>query len=228
MVRTSVLQPAVLALCFSPHAVGVRVLIKLWRRIPMFAFIQVIAVGFLGVQSIRNITPFSVVALPWIGLGLKRKKPRPVTPLPRGASAIHAFFAIATIATAFTIGAPSIASSAIERNDSANFPRAGLEWIRANPRPHLFNQYDWGGYLTWFAPQTPVSVDGRPDMYGDAFIDRYVSTWFAGDGWRAKFEADGYERVFGSPKAPVVVALRIMPGWKISYEDSQSVVLDRQ
>jgi hypothetical protein len=214
--------PFDLLLVLSLYAV-----VKLWRRIPLFAVIQITALGFLGVQSIRNITPFSVVALPWIGFALKRTKARLTVPVPRGASAVHALFAVAAVVTAVGLGAPSIASSAIERNDSASYPRSGVDWIRANPRPHLFNQYDWGGYLTWFAPETPVSVDGRPDMYGDTYMDRHVSTWFAASGWRAKFEADGYERVFGSPKEPIVKALLATPGWKVSYEDRQSVVLDR-
>jgi hypothetical protein len=208
-------------------ALSVFAFFRIWTRIPLFAVIQIFALAVLGVQSIRNITPFSVVALPWIGLALRRRAPRQAKTVPSNAAAIHAFVALGTVLAAVVIGAPSVASSAIERNDSATFPRKAVEWMRANPRTRILNQYDWGGYLTWFAPETPVAVDGRPDMYGDAFMDRHVSHWFTGSNWKQTFEADGYERVFGSPEEPIVAALRTTPGWTVRYEDRQAVVLDR-
>jgi hypothetical protein len=209
-------------------ALSVYGLFKNWKRIPLFAVIQIGALGFLGVQSIRNITPFSVVALPWIGLAFKRKAPRQKkSRLPNGASFIHGVAALTMIAAAAAMGGPWVASSAIARNDSVTYPTKGVEWIRANPQSRLLNQYEWGGYLTWFAPKVPVAVDGRPDMYGDAFMDRYVSIWRATDGWQKRLDHDGYNRVFGAPQAPVVLKLRSTPGWTVRYEDKQSVVLDR-
>jgi hypothetical protein len=209
-------------------ALSVYALVRQWKRIPLYAFIQMAALGFLGVQSIRNITPFSVVALPWIAMSLKRRKPpRKIRQSPKGASYVHLIAAFAMIVTAAVMSVPSMASSAITQNDSKNYPSDGVEWIRANPRSHLLNQYEWGGYLTWFASETPVAVDGRPDMYGDAFMDRFVSVWYAKDGWQNVLDTDGYDRVFGSPGAAIVKRLRSTPGWTVRYEDKQSVVLDR-
>ena len=72
-----------------------------------------------------------------------------------------------------------------------------------------------------------MAVDGRPDMYGDTFMDRHISIWQIHKGWQRRLEEDGYERVMGAPTAPVVSRLRLRPGWRVSYEDSQAVVLDR-
>ena len=202
-------------------------LIRLRRSMPFFAVIQIVALAFLGLQSIRNITPFAVVALPWIGLSLRRRRPRPLTAEPKGAAVVHAGVAAFVLAATGAVGLPSLQSSAIEAHDAEAFPRVALAWIDANPRQRLLNQYDWGGYLIWNLPTTPVAVDGRPDMYGDTFMDRHISIWQIHKGWQRRLEEDGYERVMGAPTAPVVSRLRLRPGWRVSYEDSQAVVLDR-
>ena len=202
-------------------------LVRLRRVIPLFAIIQIIALAGLGLQSARNITPFVAVALPWIGLSLRRNKEARTITKPKSAGAIHTGLAVTVVAVFAALGAPSIRSSAVDANDARHFPRAATTWIGSNPRPRMLNQYDWGGYFILNLPEVPVSVDGRPDMYGDPFMDRYVSIWSVHNGWERRLDEDGYERVVGAPRAPIVRELRSRPGWRVVYEDAQAVVLDR-
>jgi len=42
----------------------------------------------------------------------------------------------------------------------------------------IFNSYAFGGYLIWrLYPESQVYVDGRADMYGDAFLTRYLNLY---------------------------------------------------
>jgi hypothetical protein len=171
------------------------------------------------------------VALPWIAASLSRvRSPKKVrmAPTPAGAHVVHGALVAVALAISSTAGIPSVRSVAIEKNDQSNFPHRGLRWIQDHPRANILNQYDWGGYFTWLAPEIPVAVDGRPDMYGDEFMDRHVSIWHAQEGWQTRLDEDGYQRVFGSPSAALVKKLRSTPGWRVAYEDEQSVVIDRQ
>jgi hypothetical protein len=95
-----------------------------------------------------------------------------------------------------------------------------------HPRDHVLNQYDWGGYFI-LEPQMPVAMDGRPDMYGDAAVDRYVTLWWAQPGWEQLLARGGYERIVGSPAAGIVRALTNRPGWTVVHHDDHTVVIDR-
>jgi len=53
--------------------------------------------------------------------------------------------------------------------DAANFLR------RIEPPGPIYNDFDWGGFLTWYLPQYPVSIDGRNDLYGDKFVGDYLT-----------------------------------------------------
>jgi hypothetical protein len=52
--------------------------------------------------------------------------------------------------------------------DAANFVR------RLNPPGPLYNDFNFGGFLTWYMPDYPVVVDGRNDLYGDEFVAKHI------------------------------------------------------
>jgi len=52
--------------------------------------------------------------------------------------------------------------------DAANFVR------KIEPPGPLYNDFDWGGFLTWYLPQYPVSIDGRNDLYGDKYVADFL------------------------------------------------------
>ena len=48
----------------------------------------------------------------------------------------------------------------------------------------LFNTYNYGGFLTWALGRSwPVYVDGRTDLYDDAFLAEYIHTYMAEPGF---------------------------------------------
>jgi hypothetical protein len=52
--------------------------------------------------------------------------------------------------------------------DASNFVR------QTRPPGPLYNDFNWGGFLTWYLPDYPVVVDGRNDLYGDEFVARHI------------------------------------------------------
>ena len=208
---------------------------KLRRSMPIYAIVGMAIYGALGIQSVRNITQFSLFAAPFLALSLTSAsgavRARNVAngpSSPSSPSAISAVLPMAALVSAIGIGALGLANLAPQAtaNAQANeFPAAATRYLQANPTTNLYNQYDWGGYLLWSLKQ-PVGIDGRPDMYGDAFVDRYVATWNTRPGWEEDIERADVRSVLGRPDAPLVTKLRARTtAWRVAYEDRQAVLL---
>jgi hypothetical protein len=60
------------------------------------------------------------------------------------------------------------------RRASSVLPVAACDAIRAQHLPApIYNTYQWGGFLDWYLPEYPVSIDGRISLWGDAENETY-------------------------------------------------------
>jgi hypothetical protein len=82
----------------------------------------------------------------------------------------------------------------------------------------VFNDYEFGGYLI-FSGIAPF-VDGRADMYGDAFLKRYIDI-AALPGILDQYHVRWTLLEVHDPRA---VLLDYLPGWKRAYADDIAVV----
>ena len=117
------------------------------------------------------------------------------------------------------------------QTEAKELPAAAVSFLVAQrPPAPLLNHYNWGGYFIWkLYPRYRVFIDGRADLYGDAFMnDLATSYYLRGDSWRDPFEKWGIRTVVLPPDAPLVTALRALPDWQIIYADDQAVVLTRR
>jgi hypothetical protein len=93
----------------------------------------------------------------------------------------------------------------------------------------ILNAYNFGGYLIF--RRVPVFIDGRGDMYGDAFVSSYFKaltlTGVPGalEAMLAKYNIDS---TLLPPKTPAVQMLDHLPGWRRVYADKVAVVHVRQ
>jgi hypothetical protein len=56
----------------------------------------------------------------------------------------------------------------MDRAISADYPVNAINFLRRyHPPGPLYNDLNWGGFLTWYMPDYPVAIDGRNDLYGD-------------------------------------------------------------
>jgi hypothetical protein len=88
----------------------------------------------------------------------------------------------------------------------------------------VLNAYEWGGYLIYAG--IPPFIDGRSDMYRDAFIKEYVSAL-------ELQTTDGLEKLLDNhkvtwtllpPELSAVALLDRLPGWRRVYADKTAVV----
>lgn len=116
------------------------------------------------------------------------------------------------------------------RDEAKNFPVAAADFVRAHKPPQpIFNDYGWGGYLIWnFHPDYRVYIDGRADVYGDAFMEEFLKTLGGESKWREPLERHGVRTVIVKPDAPLASLLRQEGGWRKAFEDEQAVVFIRE
>lgn len=88
---------------------------------------------------------------------------------------------------------------------------------------HVFNSYRFGGYLIFSG--IPVFIDGRADLYGDAFIKRFaLATGGADDSIPSLLKQYAVAWAIFPPNEAAVAVLDHLPGWKRLYADKDAVV----
>jgi len=114
--------------------------------------------------------------------------------------------------------------------DPARFPVkmvTALKEAGVVPSGPVFTPDWWGGYLILEWPQARVFVDGRSDMYGDAFLERYAALYTAGPDWQTELVKAGVNWALLPLDAPLGSAMRADPGWILWRGDSTTLVFQR-
>jgi len=203
------------------------------RRLDWTDFLLTSGTAFMALLAGRNIAVFAVVATPvltyYLDASLEERgwtvhTMRFVSPLQvRINVAIIALVAIGAAAKIAVALNPSLIAEA----QAAVLPVEAARSLEGQSGP-MFNSYNWGGYLMFSLPQLPVYVDGRTDLYGDAFLTEYLKTATAGDGWRARLAEQGVRLVIVEAASGLGRALRDEPGWSLLYQDDLAVVFVRE
>lgn len=189
------------------------------RRIDWTDLVLVVGTGFLALSSGRNIAVFAIVATPVLSRhvnalltdrGWQIRARRSVTP--RMALLNWVLLVLVLLGAMMKI-ATALDARLVRDAQRERFPVELAEAITANPPPgKMFNSYNWGGYLMFAAPDVPVYVDGRTDLYDDAFLRQYLDIIFVRKGWAQAL--DDQEIGFVAIESDTVLAtmLRTKPG----------------
>ena len=111
---------------------------------------------------------------------------------------------------------------------SDTFPVAAGDYIKKNHLSGpLFNAYPWGGFLTWYLPEYPVSIDGRTDLYGDGYDAEYFRLMQA----EVPLESDPSfaqaQTILLESNSPLAQALSTLADFSVAYRDRIAIVLVR-
>jgi hypothetical protein len=119
-----------------------------------------------------------------------------------------------------------LGAAANEANVARVFPVGAAAFLReTRPPGPLFNSYNYGAFLMWeLYPDYRVYVDGRTDLYNDAFLREYLDVMAGRERWREVFARRGIRLVLIEPDAALATVLRQEPGWGLAYEDGRAVV----
>jgi hypothetical protein len=92
----------------------------------------------------------------------------------------------------------------------------------------LYNNLNWGGFLMWYLPELPVSIDGRNDLYGDD-LDK---VFYYSEAAFPSYENDPYLNEAGlvllDSKLPLAKILSIDPKFRLVYHDEIATVYARK
>jgi len=190
---------------------------------------KVVGFAYLTFVAQRNIALFAITAAPllseWIQAfieSLPRRESRPAQDLdPRLTSILNGVLivvlSLAVLGNLFLISQP-------ERVDK-NYPVAAVRWMQVHqPEGRLFNSYNWGGYLLWTLPETPVFIDGRADLYGDDILNQWHAVVNADKDALPLLDQWDVKVVLLEPDWPIIEVLK-SNGWKVEFEDEQAVIL---
>ena len=108
------------------------------------------------------------------------------------------------------------------------FPRAALAFMQQQQvQGRLFNQYGWGGYIEWNAPEIKPFIDGRADIfiYNGAFRDFLEATTLKNS--LEILDKHRINNVLMPPKEPLSYLLCHSTAWHLIYADQVSVLFQR-
>jgi len=191
--------------------------------------------GFMALLAGRNIALFAVVATPvlarhadvWLAdHGWRIRLSERATP---GMARLNwLLLALIALGVAGKI-AYALNPAMIREAQVAALPVRAAEHINATrPEGLMFNSYNWGGYLMFAAPDYPVYVDGRTDLYGDGFLREYLEITLLQGDWRAALEKHDIGWVVIEARSLLANALREEPGWRLDYEDGVAAIFVRE
>jgi hypothetical protein len=209
------------------------------KRLNWTDFLLFSGTAFLSLLAGRNIATFAIVATPiftyhlaavlaergWVLNPVKRVSPT--------MARLNIILLIIIVLGALVVIIGVLNPKSVREAQEHFLPVRAAEFLNSeHPTGPMFNSYNWGGYLMFAAPDYPVFVDGRTDMYGDEFLTRWLETAQGGDGWRETLDEYGINLVVVENGSGLARQLATDSDWQLIYprpndEDQQAVIFAR-
>jgi len=117
----------------------------------------------------------------------------------------------------------------LDRTITGMFPVNAVNFIHQNRIPGpLYNDFDWGGFLTWYMPEYPVVIDGRTDVYGDQLDQLFFNTQNGAPSYKQDPYLNDAGLVLLNRTDGLAATLQLDPRFRKVYEDQLAVVFVRQ
>jgi hypothetical protein len=174
----------------------------------------------MAVTAARNVGPFLLVAVPALAALIPPPKRSFLTPRVE-----HVWVNCAAALASIAIVAVTVVWSYARRADRLQWdplPAASVQALESCSG-NLYNRFDEGGYLIWFAPQRRVFIDSRYLPYTDDFIKAHVRIEQSGNADEA-FRRYDIRCAYVPAGSSVGTRLR-NAGWKTLYQDARWSVL---
>ena len=88
----------------------------------------------------------------------------------------------------------------------------------------IFNDFNWGGFLIYALPETPVTIDGRTSIHGAARIESSWNTWNLGPNWDRDPNLTSANLVIAEPSLALTKALTHDPHYQLAFNDGISML----
>jgi len=118
--------------------------------------------------------------------------------------------------------------AAVQLGGSSGFGTPGLGPARRldalDGRAHVLNEYNDGGWLVWTARDTSVAIDGRAEVYGSAYVTKYLDARAMRPGWRRYVASGDFAAAYLYRSTPLVQGLRT-DGWRTVWRHDHHVLM---
>jgi hypothetical protein len=203
------------------------------RRVAVTDLVTLGAFLWLGLSAGRNIVWFMMVAFPPLAAALASRRERvlgrdPGHPVANGVLiAILGLFVVLTLPWVRPhLGLPPTMTDLLGRDT----PVAAVERLRALPparRPkRLYHTDGFGSYLIWAAPEQPVYVDTRFELYPFKMLDetRHLNRGCNVDETLARQRIDGL-LLDRKRQKELLARVRASGRWQLVYQDRVAALL---
>ena len=204
-------------------------------RLGEVSLVLITALGAL--RSVRHIPIFSLFAAPVLAKHLwaiakQRGWDKLLTGEEERPSGIKLIINVVLLFAPLALGISRVWHFATHQSTyvSIRNPIAAVAFLKSQRLPGpIYNRYGWGGYLIYqLYPEYRVYIDGRADVYGDAFFAEAMRTYDGAGDWSLSLDQHGIKTVLISPDAPLANLLRNDTGkWNIVYEDNDAIIFTR-
>jgi hypothetical protein len=204
-------------------------------RLGELFLLLVTALGAL--RSVRHIPIFSLFAAPVLvehlwAIAKSRGWDRLLTGEERRADGFKLLINVILLIAPVALGVSRVWHFATHQRqyESLRNPVAAVEFLKSQHLPGpIYNRYGWGGYLIYqLYPDYRVYIDGRADVYGDAFFTEAMRIYDGAGDWATPLDRYGIKTVLISPDAALANLLKhASDEWKLVYEDSDTVIFTR-
>lgn len=205
------------------------------KRLDITDFVLLAGTAFMALLAGRNISVFAIVATPiltyhldallsergWVLQTVKRVTPQ----MARLNAVLVGGLVFAALLKVLVV----VDAETVYEGQKLSLPLDAVAHLNTEqPAGPMFNSYNWGGYLMFAAPQYPVFVDGRTDLYGNDVLLTYLNAARGGDDWRATLDDYGIRLVVVETGSGLARALAEEPGWTLDYSDDLAVIYTRE
>jgi hypothetical protein len=91
----------------------------------------------------------------------------------------------------------------------------------------IFNDFNWGGFLIYALPETPVTIDGRTNVHGQVRIENSWNSWNLGPNWEHDPNFVAANLVIAEPQLALAKALKGDPHYQLAFNDGVSLLFVR-
>ena len=92
----------------------------------------------------------------------------------------------------------------------------------------IFNDFNWGGFLIYALPDTPVAIDGRTNVHGAARIENSWNTWNLGTNWQSDPNLASANLIIAEPTLPLTKALTQNPDYRLAFSDGTALLFAKR
>jgi hypothetical protein len=175
----------------------------------------------MALSAIRNVGPFLMIAIPAATSLLQLHRVSAAREVRQRPLVNLSMMSIAAVSVAMIIAWAY--RNEIPRLRWTPVPASALVALQQCP-DNLYNRYDEGGYLIWFAPDRKVFIDGRQDPFTTDLVLEHIRMETGSGDYRDVFTRYRIRCAYLPAVSPTAGQLAT-GGWKTLYRDSHWVVL---